>query len=155
MVPFCAFNETPPSVELSGHWSPSHRVTGCYIAYRWRHQSKSEFLASNRTQKGQTCKAAVVADWPLLLHFLSLPLCRIFADSSSASLSSRPEFHCLGWVHDQLFLEAASSGVTLTCRLLNRFERVTVIWYKHRFVLLELTWLSTPRNMRFSHPDSA
>lgn len=32
----------------------SARVTGLYIAWRWRHQSKSEFLASNRTQKGQT-----------------------------------------------------------------------------------------------------
>lgn len=28
-------------------------VTGLYIAWRFRHQSKSEFLSSNRTQKGQ------------------------------------------------------------------------------------------------------
>jgi hypothetical protein len=29
-------------------------VVGLYIAWRWRHQSKSDFLASNRTQKGET-----------------------------------------------------------------------------------------------------
>ncbi|KAF2000783.1 hypothetical protein P154DRAFT_434410 [Amniculicola lignicola CBS 123094] len=28
-------------------------VTGCYIAWRLRHQSKGEWLSSNRTQKGQ------------------------------------------------------------------------------------------------------
>lgn len=30
------------------------RVSGLYVAWYWRHQSKSEFLATNRTQKGQT-----------------------------------------------------------------------------------------------------
>lgn len=29
-------------------------VFGLYVAWRWRHQSKSEFLASNRTQKGKS-----------------------------------------------------------------------------------------------------
>ncbi|KAG9187865.1 hypothetical protein G6011_05736 [Alternaria panax] len=28
-------------------------VLGCYVAWRLRHQSKSEWLSSNRTQKGQ------------------------------------------------------------------------------------------------------
>lgn len=31
-------------------------VTGLYVAWRFRHQSKSEFLSSNRTQKGQICR---------------------------------------------------------------------------------------------------
>lgn len=30
-----------------------YRLTGVYIAWNWRHQSKTEFLAANRTQKGQ------------------------------------------------------------------------------------------------------
>ena len=29
-----------------------NRVVGCYIAWRLRHQSKTEWLASNKTQKG-------------------------------------------------------------------------------------------------------
>ena len=29
------------------------RITGLYIAWRLRHQTKAEFLSSNRTQKGQ------------------------------------------------------------------------------------------------------
>lgn len=28
------------------------RVSGLYVAWHWRYQSKSEFLAANRTQKG-------------------------------------------------------------------------------------------------------
>jgi hypothetical protein len=31
-----------------------YSVFGLYVAWRWRHQSKSEFLASNRTQKGKS-----------------------------------------------------------------------------------------------------
>jgi hypothetical protein len=34
------------------------RVFGLYVAWRWRHQSKSEFLASNRTQKGKSFACA-------------------------------------------------------------------------------------------------
>jgi hypothetical protein len=30
-----------------------HRIVGCYIAWRLRHQSKTEWLSSNKTQKGQ------------------------------------------------------------------------------------------------------
>lgn len=33
--------------------SPSRRVTGVWIAWLWRGQSKKDFLANNRTQKGQ------------------------------------------------------------------------------------------------------
>ena len=37
------------------------RVSGLYVAWHWRRQSKSEFLAANRTQKGQTQQLVVDA----------------------------------------------------------------------------------------------
>ncbi len=37
------------------------RLTGLYIAWYWRHQSKTEFLSANRTQKGEaSIKASVL-----------------------------------------------------------------------------------------------
>ncbi|CAN9266972.1 unnamed protein product [Alternaria alternata] len=36
-------------------------VLGCYVAWRLRHQSKTEWLSSNRTQKGQTLSQRPVA----------------------------------------------------------------------------------------------
>jgi hypothetical protein len=36
-----------------------YRVTGCYVAWRLRNQSKTEWLSSNRTQKGQNTIARV------------------------------------------------------------------------------------------------
>ncbi|CAN9179944.1 unnamed protein product [Alternaria alternata] len=36
-------------------------VLGCYVAWRLRHQSKTEWLSSNRTQKGQTLSQRSVA----------------------------------------------------------------------------------------------
>ncbi|PVI06473.1 hypothetical protein DM02DRAFT_514467 [Periconia macrospinosa] len=41
-------------------------VTGCYIAWRLRHQSKTEWLSSNRTQK---------AGIPLALNFIAAGEC--------------------------------------------------------------------------------
>ncbi|KAF1841346.1 uncharacterized protein K460DRAFT_292639 [Cucurbitaria berberidis CBS 394.84] len=40
-------------------------VVGCYIAWRLRHQSKTEWLSSNRTQKGV----------PLALNFIAACEC--------------------------------------------------------------------------------
>lgn len=40
-------------------------VTGCYIAWRLRHQSKTDWLSSNKTQKGG----------PLALNFIASGEC--------------------------------------------------------------------------------
>ena len=49
MVHFCE------SVSIYGADNPLtiHSVTGCYIAWRLRHQSKTDWLSSNKSQKGQ------------------------------------------------------------------------------------------------------
>lgn len=75
-----------------------YRVTGCYIAWRLRNQSKLEWLSSNRTQKGQNtitrvaqvarcflpdiigsgewaCRANKCAGVPLALNFIASGEC--------------------------------------------------------------------------------
>ena len=47
-------NPTSPSPHENTNAFVAGRVSGLYIAWSWRYQSKSQFLATNRTQKGQT-----------------------------------------------------------------------------------------------------
>jgi hypothetical protein len=42
------------------------RLAGLYIAWYWRHQSKSEFLSANRTQRGEASMKASVLFSPYL-----------------------------------------------------------------------------------------
>ncbi|TVY28822.1 hypothetical protein LHYA1_G002107 [Lachnellula hyalina] len=43
-------------------------VFGCYIAWRLRHQTKGEYLSSNRTQTGQSF---FPRSFPLALNFIA------------------------------------------------------------------------------------
>ncbi len=56
-------------------------VTGLYIAWRWRHQTKGQFLSSNRTQSGQDLTSAIAHPFysPITGFFIELR-----ADSSLA-----------------------------------------------------------------------
>lgn len=46
-------HEFPLNVSFKELIKPSSRMAGLFIAWRLRHQSKGEYLASLRTQKGQ------------------------------------------------------------------------------------------------------
>ncbi|KAF2022080.1 hypothetical protein BU24DRAFT_339614 [Aaosphaeria arxii CBS 175.79] len=74
-------------------------VIGCYIAWRLRHQSKTEWLSSNRTQKGQTTKhrADVYVAIPLALNFIAAgdpTTLRSAAAASALSRSARSTRDC-------------------------------------------------------------
>ena len=72
-----------------------HRVAGCIVAWHFRQQSKTDFLASNRTQKGQIIELERCSNqtlsWPCPFPSEPEPLLTLL---SSHSLGL--EFHCLG-----------------------------------------------------------
>lgn len=50
---YAAFLYVHLNCQEPGPNSCDRRIVGCYIAWRLRNQSKTEWLSSNRTQKGQ------------------------------------------------------------------------------------------------------
>lgn len=76
----------------------SHRVTGVWIAWLWRGQSKKDFLANNRTQKGQIQSRYVLLEAAFEPPLAFIPnVCAGRRDSDCfASYTSCPELHSIG-----------------------------------------------------------
>ncbi|KAH9235546.1 hypothetical protein K456DRAFT_52419 [Colletotrichum gloeosporioides 23] len=84
-----------PSPTLSSGKEPfadhARRITGTAIAWKFRNQSKGEFLSGNRTQTGQKSPhvlATALANLHLRRHFFTLLACLASLDTTRLTSSS-------------------------------------------------------------------